>query len=349
MLSSYIHKMLSEVSRERLKEYVCAVEGLRHAWENYDALEKKAKLIEDTLHSFNLDVENQDFDFYGRTYRNIIATMRKVSTNPPTDPLYTNPPIPPLLKGGEEGLFEKGVQGEILKESRGDYINENNEWILLGAHYDAAWGSPGADDNASGVAVLLEAARILSRQKLDTTVQFVAFTLEEPQPQTVKFLIGSNHFVKEARRQDRKYGAVFILESVGYTNISEGSQVIPIFVKIPVPKRGNFLGVIANRRSKTLMNVFHQIASEYVPELIVVPYKVPLSGYLIPETRFSDHASFWDYKYPALMLTDTAMFRNPYYHTQNDRHETLDFTFIFNVTKAVISAILKLGLSPQSS
>ncbi len=298
-MSSQIHKIVSEVSIERLKNYVKSVEGLRHGWENYDALEEKAGFIEETLRSFNLKVENQNVPFHGRTYRNIIATTEDV--------------------------------------------DKEKDWILLGAHYDAAWGSPGADDNASGVAVLLEAANILSKQKLNRTIQFVAFTLEEPQPQTINFLIGSDHFAHEAKKQRKRYMAVFILESVGYTDDAEGSQFVPMFVRIPVPKKGNFLGVIANRKSKAIMNAFHGTVSEYVPELIVVPYMVPLSGRIIPETRFSDHASFWNCGYPALMLTDTAMFRNPHYHTYHDKNETLDFSFIVNVTKAVVSVILKLS------
>jgi Zn-dependent M28 family amino/carboxypeptidase len=298
-VNSYIHKISSEVSIERLKRYVKSVEGLRHGWENYNALEEKAEFIEGTLRSFNLKVESQEVPFHRKTYRNIIAIM--------------------------EG------------------IDKEKEGILLGAHYDAAWGSPGADDNASGVAVLLEAANILSNQKLHRTVQFVAFTLEEPQPQTLNFLIGSNHFAREAKKQKKRYEAVFILESVGYTDTIEGSQAVPVFVRIPVPKQGNFLGIIANRRSKAIMNAFYHIASEHVPELTIVPYKVPLSGRIIPETRFSDHASFWNYGYPALMLTDTAMFRNPNYHTHKDKYETLDFTFVVNVTKAVISVIFGLS------
>lgn len=298
-MSSYIPDILSQVSADRLKEFVKKIEGLRHGWENYNALEEKAKFIEETLRSLHFTVENQEVSFYGRTYRNIIAT--------------------------KEG------------------IDNEKEWILLGAHYDAAWGSPGADDNASGVAVLLEAVNILSDQKLQRTVQFVAFTLEEPQPQTIHFLIGSDLFAKEARRLKRRYQAVFILESVGYTDSEEGSQVVPLFVRMPVPKKGNFLGVIANSKSKAIMDAFHGVAREHVQELITVPYKVPLSGRIIPETRFSDHASFWNYGYPALMLTDTAMFRNPHYHTHHDRFETLDFNFIHNVTKAVVSVILKLG------
>jgi len=221
-------------------------------------------------------------------------------------------------------------------------IDNENDWILLGAHYDAAWGSPGADDNASGVAILLEAANIISKLKLYKTVEFSAFTLEEPQPQTIHFLIGSDLFAKESKRLKKRYEAVFILESVGYTDNEEGSQVTPLFVRIPVPKKGNFLGVIANRKSQSIMEAFCSISDQYVPELSVVPYKVPFNGRIIPETRFSDHASFWDQGYPALMLTDTAMFRNPHYHTSHDRYETLDFDFMLNVTKAVVSVILSL-------
>ncbi|MFO0794703.1 MAG: M28 family peptidase [Candidatus Brocadiaceae bacterium] len=302
-MPSDIHKVLSEVSKERIQGYVRAMEGLRHAWENYAALEERAKFIEETFRSFNLKVENQDVPFYGRRYRNIIATT-----------------------GGSE-----------------------RECILLGAHYDAAWNSPGADDNASGVAVLLEAAGILSRQKLNRAVQCVAFTLEEPQLQTSSFRIGSNHFVKEAKRSKRKYAAVLILECVGYTNKAPESQDIPPLVRIPVPKRGDFLGVIANYRSKSLMKTFHRITSEYVPELNVISYKVPLSGYIIPQTRWSDHASFWNRGYPALMLTDTAMFRNPYYHTPHDTYEKLDFDFMVRVTRAAVSVILNLAFDVDYS
>jgi aminopeptidase YwaD len=216
--------------------------------------------------------------------------------------------------------------------------NEEAGMVLLGAHYDAAVGSPGADDNASGVAVMLETANILSKYKFENTVQFAAFTLEEPQPHTIHFLIGSNHFAEEARKLKRKYRAVLILESVGYTDNAEGSQIAPPFIKVQVPRTGNFLGVVADRKSRDIMNFFSDIAGRYVPELSVVTYKVPFSGRIVPETRFSDHASFWNQGYPALMLTDTAMFRNPHYHSHRDRYETLDFNFMTDVAKAVVSA-----------
>ncbi len=290
--------ILSLVSTERLKEYVRRIEGLRHGWDNYDELEKRARYIEDTLASFQCSVTRQEFLFHGREYRNIIGSI------------------------GDPNAHDR---------------------ILIGAHYDAAWGSPGADDNASGVAVLLEMAGILCRFPLRKTVECVAFTLEEPQPQTIHFLIGSETFAREARRRGMDYRAVFVLESVGYTDDAEGSQIVPLLVRAPVPRRGTFLGVIANARSKPIMDAFHRFSREHVPELEVVTYKVPFSGRLVPETRFSDHASFWNAGYPALMLTDTAMFRNPHYHTCHDTFQTLDFAFIANVTKALLSVILRLA------
>jgi Zn-dependent M28 family amino/carboxypeptidase len=295
----YIRSIVSQVDVKRLKGHVRNIEGLRHGRENYEALEKKAGYIENTLRALNLETENQYFDFHGKTYRNILAT--KWGTDKDTD------------------------------------------WVLLGAHYDAASGSPGADDNGSGVASMLESAYILSNCALERTVQFVAFTLEEPQPQTIHFLIGSDHFARTSRKMKRRYEAVYILESVGYTDDAEGSQFVPLLVRLPVPRTGNFLGIVANSRSKTIMEAFHSAAGEYVPNLVTVPYKVPFSGRIIPETRFSDHASFWNQGYPALMLTDTAMFRNPFYHTSRDRYETLNFDFLTNVTKAVVSAILVIG------
>ena len=300
-MNPYIRKIISEVSQERLREYLKKIEGFRHGWKDYQSLEEKALFIEDALRSFNLDVESQEFQFHGKIYRNIIATHH----------------------GG----------------------NEKTEMVLLGAHYDAAMGSPGADDNASGVAVMLETANILSKYRFDNTIQFAAFTLEEPQHHSIHFLIGSNHFAEEARRLKRKYNAVLILESVGYTDNAEGSQIAPSFIKDQVPRTGNFLGVVADRKSKGIMSVFSDIAGQYVPELPVVTYKVPFSGRIIPETRFSDHASFWNQGYPALMLTDTAMFRNPHYHSHRDRYETLDFNFMTDVARAVVGvSTFQLGM-----
>lgn len=229
-------------------------------------------------------------------------------------------------------------------------VGSANERLLVGAHYDSPRGSPGADDNASGVAVLLETARILGECRFGKTIQFVAFTLEEPQTWKHSILRGSRRFANEARRAGTRYDAVLVLECVGYTDKRERSQIIPSLVGIPAPRTGDFLGVIANKPSKGLMEAFHRSAAAWTPGFRVVSLAVPLRGYLIPQSRFSDHSSFWNRGYQALMLTDTAMFRNPNYHTSRDTHGTLDYDFMSNVGRCVAAFVgHEAGILPLES
>ncbi len=202
-------------------------------------------------------------------------------------------------------------------------ITTPEQWVLVGAHYDAVVGSPGADDNASGVAVMLEVARALGQKK---KLMFVAFTLEEPQVNTVEFLIGSKHFVKKMKKDGHTFRAVFVLESVGFLSRKPGSQLLPPLVQ--APDTGDFIGLVGNKNAYTMMELFKDMACRHAPGLKVVTHVVSLRGHLLPETRFSDHAPFWDAGFPAVMITDTAMFRNPYYHTSEDRHEHLDGQFM---------------------
>ncbi len=298
-MSKEIGEIVAQVSEDRLKEYVRALEGLRHGTENYTILEEKAAIIVDKLGSFGLAVNSQPVFYKQRNYRNIIATLQG--------------------SGSEK------------------------EMLLVGAHYDSPRGSPGADDNASGVAVLLETARILSGSKFTKTIQFVAFTLEEPQTWNHSILRGSRHFVREARKSGALYDAVLILESVGYTDGRELSQIVPPLIGVPVSNVGDFLAVIANQRSRRLMETFCRCASNQAPGLKLLSHAFPFQGYLLPQSRFSDHASFWNGGYPALMLTDTAMFRNPHYHTRHDTHDTLNFDFMADVARSVVAFIAIAG------
>lgn len=216
-------------------------------------------------------------------------------------------------------------------------INSRKEWLLLGAHYDSSHGSPGADDNASGVAVMMETSRIIRKARAEN-IKFVAFTLEEPQPSTWNFLIGSKYFVKEMKKRGFRYRAI-ILESVAYTSKAPHSQLLPPFVK--GPDRGDFLAVVSNRKSRSLMALFEESARKDVPSLKIESRVIPLNGYLILEARFSDHSPFWDRGFEAIMITDTAMFRNPHYHRASDTSDKLDFNFITDVTKAVASFCIK--------
>ncbi|MEE9275503.1 MAG: M28 family peptidase [bacterium] len=212
--------------------------------------------------------------------------------------------------------------------------------LLVGAHFDGSEGSPGADDNASGVAALLGAARALSLHPPARTVRFVGFNLEEPQgPGDRRCRHGSRHFVRRARFGGDRYEGVIILEMVAYADARPGSQRIPLKLPVPVPDAGTFLGAVGTRRARRLMARFREAAGRRVPDLEVISYQAPLRGWLMPIIRMSDHAAFWDWGYPALMLTDTAFLRNPNYHRPTDTPETLDYGFLTRVTRALVSAL----------
>ena len=211
-------------------------------------------------------------------------------------------------------------------------------YYVIGAHYDTVAGTPGADDNASAVAVMLELAGRLWPDRLKVPVMFVAFTLEEP-PAYLTGHQGSRIFVRQCQANgDRVLGAI-ILEMVGYT---APRQHYPYLARWPgYPTEGNFIGVIGNWRSlrfgRKVMGGFRKN-----PELPVQSLFLPFDGRILPETRLSDHASFWDAGLPAIMVTDTAFFRNPNYHLASDTIGTLDFTFMSELVKSLELALLEL-------
>lgn len=207
-------------------------------------------------------------------------------------------------------------------------------WIV-GAHYDSVPHSPGADDNASAVAVLLAFAGIAA--SLPIPLRCVAFTMEEP-PAFMTGRQGSRVFLRalgEARRRIR--GAV-VLEMVGYTAARQ--HYPPVLRWAGYPERGDFIGIVGDGRSRRfgrrLLEGFRRN-----PELPVESLFVPLRGWLLPATRLSDHASFWDAGIPAVMVTDTAFFRNPHYHRPSDTIDTLDFGFM---ARLVTSLRLAFGV-----
>lgn len=215
--------------------------------------------------------------------------------------------------------------------------------VLVGAHLDTVPGTPGADDNASGVAVLLEVGRILGSAEPEAPLELVAFNLEEPQGATYR--VGSRRFAAAARREGVEYAGCLILEMVGYTDPAPGSQRVPgvLFWK-DVPDAGTFLAAASDLASRDLLARFAEAAREAAPELELVTLRVPLRGWLVPQTRLSDNASFWDEGYPALMLTDTSFLRNPHYHAPTDRLETLDFEFMERVGAAVATTAAGLAV-----
>lgn len=208
--------------------------------------------------------------------------------------------------------------------------------ILLGAHFDSVEGSPGADDNASGVTVLLEAARILSTSRPRSQVLFCAFNLEELN------MIGSTHFAKKLKAARADIRAMVSLEMVGFTASKPGSQQYPAGLQWFYPERGDFIGVVGNWRSSSLLRHFSR-SMRQVRGLPVETLTVLGNGFLVPQVRLSDHSPFWDLGYPALLVTDTSFFRNPHYHGASDTVETLDLDFMARVCQGVVQAISNLA------
>jgi hypothetical protein len=208
--------------------------------------------------------------------------------------------------------------------------------ILVGAHYDSVPQTPGADDNASGVAALLECARIVARFEQTLPVCFVAYNREEDG------LLGSADFVEAyLPNSSLNIVAAHVLEMVGYCSHAQGSQHIPQGLPIRVPSVGDFLGILGNRDSNSLVDIVLERAKTYVPELPTIGLKVHfgVEKYL-PVLARSDHAPFWEASIPAVMWTDTAEFRNPNYHRVTDTPDTLDYAFMRSVTQVLLACLM---------
>jgi Zn-dependent M28 family amino/carboxypeptidase len=209
-------------------------------------------------------------------------------------------------------------------------------YLLLGAHYDSVPGTPGADDNASAVAVCLECARLLSEHGVAGTM-IVLFNREEDG------LLGSRQFVAHLAQQSAwTVAEAHIFEMVGYCNRAANSQrMLPGLPGVVAPKVGDFLGLLANRRSNAIAEGLLTAAATYVADAHVIALKI----YLGIERYFghlhrSDHAPFWQAGIPAIMWTDTSEFRNPHYHEPSDTPDTLDYEFLAQVTRIALARAL---------
>ncbi len=207
--------------------------------------------------------------------------------------------------------------------------------VELGGHYDSVKTSPGADDNASGVAAMLEIARIIAPLKTGRTIRFCFYALEESRRE------GSYFHVQQIQDRQELLDGVIIVEMIGYATDAPHSQATP--ARIPLlfspPTTGNFVAVVGNLHSGSLGNQFEDAADTYVPAL---PYFSAnrLGGFFRDALR-SDHKPYWDNGYRAIMLTDTANFRNPHYHQPSDISNTLNYTFLTQVTRATAATLLE--------
>lgn len=214
--------------------------------------------------------------------------------------------------------------------------------LVVGAHFDSTAHTPGADDNASGVAALLECARLVVGRRPRAGVEFVGLDLEELQTLTGRYRVGSHAFARARRARGDELAGALILEMVGYRDPTPGAQTVPPLLGIDVPRTGDFLAAVGDGRSRALLDGFVAGARAATPELPLVPYRTRLRGWLLPLTRLSDNASFWDAGYASLMLTDTAFLRNPHYHLRSDTSATLDYQFMALVTEATAGAVARL-------
>jgi hypothetical protein len=208
---------------------------------------------------------------------------------------------------------------------------------LVGAHYDSVPGTPGADDNASGVASLIECARLMASQGRSQTAAFVVFNREEDG------LLGSADFVDNYLPNSAlNLEAVHVLEMLGYCSHDPGSQRVPQGLPVRVPSVGDFIGLLGNRDSNHMVDSILAKSATYAPELVAVGLKVHLGvEKLLPVLARSDHDPFWRAGIPAVMWTDTAEFRNPNYHRATDTPDTLDYDFLRSVTQLLLSCLFR--------
>jgi hypothetical protein len=228
-----------------------------------------------------------------------------------------------------------------------DFSPDPTGTYLLGAHYDSVWSTVGADDNASAVAVQLETARLLREElgtrKANLRVKFVSFALEEP-PVFGTRSMGSAVHAKRARKAGEKISGMLCLEMVGYTCHQPGCQAYPFpLMFMDYPKEGNFIGIVGNLSSRSLTGSLYK-AFRKNRELPVIRLTVPLGGWLMPSVRLSDHSSFWDQGYRAVMITDSAFYRNPHYHQGSDTMDTLDFAFMAELVESLGIFFSEAGL-----
>ena len=215
------------------------------------------------------------------------------------------------------------------------------EILLIGAHYDSVSGSPGANDNGSGVAAMLALARRFAGKKTEHTLRFVAFVNEEP-PYFLSGEMGSLVYAGRCKARGDKISAMISLETIGYFSDAPNSQIYPSrALGVFYPKVGNFIGFVSNVHSRMLLRraiaVFRKRA------------KIPSEGaalpWFIPGVSWSDQWSFWKQGYPGIMITDTAPFRYPHYHSENDTPDKLDydrFTLVVSGMEKVIEGLDKL-------
>jgi len=210
--------------------------------------------------------------------------------------------------------------------------------IVLGAHYDSEAGTVGANDNATGVAAVLEIARLMHKAKPRRTVRFVLFANEEP-PYFQTDSMGSRIYAHRLRQEGIPISAMIALETIGFYSDQPGSQKYPPVLNMFYPSKGNFIALVGNTDS-------HQLVRESI-RTFRGSTKFPSEGIAAPGNwlgiGWSDQWSFWQEGYPGVMVTDTALFRYPYYHTTNDSADKVNFDKTARVVEGIHAVVEKLA------
>jgi len=294
-----INAVVNRVTPELLQTYMGQIEGIRHRTAGRDQYLITRNLIESLVMNSNFQNRSQTFNFDGAESKNVM--------------------------GRKAGHKEEGST------------------YMISAHYDTVDESPGADDNGSGVCGLLAALEILKDYQFEKSILIAAFDNEEDES------IGSNAFVDKNVRAYENISGLINLKMIGYYSEEANSQTFPPDFKLlfgeqaaqieASESKGDFIFNVANTESLDLMNAFNSAALTYVPNLKVIALETLETGLSTDYLRNSDHAPFWDAGYPALMITDGANYRNPYYHSAEDKSEHLNFEFMSQVVKATLAAI----------
>jgi len=215
---------------------------------------------------------------------------------------------------------------------------QREEIVVVGAHYDSVIGSPGADDNASGAAALLALAKRFALHKPARTLRFVAFVNEEP-PFFTTELMGSLVYARRCRERNEHIVTAFVIESVGYYSTAERSQKYPFPMGLFYPSCGGFIAFVSRTKDSGLVRRCVKLFREHA--------QFPCEGGALPDSLpgvgWSDHWAFWQAGYPALMVSDTAIFRSPHYHTRNDTPDKLDYERFARVVGGVAKVIEDLA------
>jgi hypothetical protein len=286
--------------------------GERNMW-HYTQLNAAADFIEDSFSRAGLHPRRDSYEIRGQACHNIEAEIR----------------------GELQGAAS--AEATVAKAA----VSSPPQIILIGAHYDSVFGSPGANDNGSGVAAMLALARRFAGKTTQHTARFVAFVNEEP-PYFLGGDMGSLVYASRCKARGDEISAMISLETIGYFSDAQRSQTYPSpGLGLLYPRVGNFIGFVSNVHSRTLLRRVVALFRKHA--------KIPSEGAalpsFIPGVSWSDQWSFWRCGYPGIMVTDTAPFRYPHYHSASDTPDKLDydrFTLVVSGMEKVIEDLDKL-------